>query len=64
MPKPVQIGAATVFHGDCSVLCPSVGLADAVVTDPPYHLFAPGHAQMDFALTGNGIASVYQLALL
>ncbi len=38
MPKPVQIGAATVLHGDCIALMPTVGQVDAIVTDPPYGL--------------------------
>ncbi len=42
MPKPVQIGAATVLHGDCVALIPTLGLVDAIVTDPPYHLHVHG----------------------
>src|SRR5690349_6600490 len=36
--RTVQIGAATVVHGDCCSLAPTIGPADAIVTDPPYHL--------------------------
>jgi site-specific DNA-methyltransferase (adenine-specific) len=38
MPKPVQIGAATVLAGDCRTIMPTLGLVDAIVTDPPYGL--------------------------
>lgn len=33
---PVIIGDATLYHGDCKVILPTVGEVDAVVTDPPY----------------------------
>jgi DNA modification methylase len=32
----VQIGDATLYHGDCLEILPSLPKVDAVVTDPPY----------------------------
>lgn len=32
----VEIGNATLFHGDCLEILPTLGTVDAVVTDPPY----------------------------
>lgn len=33
---PVIIGRATLYHGDCRDILPTLGKVDAVVTDPPY----------------------------
>lgn len=32
----VQIGHATLYHGDCCEVLPTLGKVDAVVADPPY----------------------------
>ena len=32
----MKIGDATLYHGDCLEILPSLGEIDAVVTDPPY----------------------------
>ena len=32
----VTIGDATLYHGDCLEILPTLDNADAVVTDPPY----------------------------
>ena len=32
----VRIGDATLYHGDCMDILPTLGKVDAVVTDPPY----------------------------
>ena len=32
----VTIGDATLYHGDCLEILPTLGKVDAVVTDPPY----------------------------
>ena len=32
----VEIGEATLYHGDCMDILPTLGNVDAVVTDPPY----------------------------
>jgi len=34
--KPVTIGEATLYLGDCLEILPTLGRVDAVVTDPPY----------------------------
>ncbi len=34
--KPVIIGNATLYHGDCLEILPTLGKVDAVITDPPY----------------------------
>ena len=36
MTQPVIIGNATLYLGDCRDILPTLGKADAVVTDPPY----------------------------
>ncbi len=32
----VQIGDATLYHGDCRIVLPTLGKVDAAVFDPPY----------------------------
>jgi site-specific DNA-methyltransferase (adenine-specific)/modification methylase len=34
--REVQIGACTLYLGDCREILPTLGKVDAVVTDPPY----------------------------
>ena len=36
MSEIVTIGNATLYHGDCLEIMPTLGKVDAVVTDPPY----------------------------
>lgn len=36
MTKPVIIGDATLYLGDCMDILPTLGKVDAVITDPPY----------------------------
>lgn len=40
MNKPVIIGDATLYLGDCMDLLPLIGKVDAVITDPPYGIGA------------------------
>ncbi len=61
MSKPVQIGSATVLHGDCISLVPTLGLVDAIVTDPPYHL-VDMHARATRSFSGNADGSLARLA--
>lgn len=34
--EKVTIGNATLYHGDCMEILPTLGMVDAVITDPPY----------------------------
>jgi site-specific DNA-methyltransferase (adenine-specific) len=36
MTESVEIGNATLYHGDCMDILPQLSGADAVITDPPY----------------------------
>jgi site-specific DNA-methyltransferase (adenine-specific) len=36
MTESVTIGAATLYHGDCLEILPTLSGLDAIVTDPPY----------------------------
>lgn len=38
--KPVIIGDATLYLGDCAEILPLIGKVDAVITDPPYGIGA------------------------
>ncbi len=40
MNKPITIGNATLYLGDCLEILPTLGKVDAVVTDPPYGIGA------------------------
>ena len=40
MPECEQIGDATLYCGDCLEILPTLGVVDAVVTDPPYGIGA------------------------
>ena len=36
MSECVKIGDATLYHGDCLEILPTLPKVDAVITDPPY----------------------------
>jgi len=38
MSNPVIIGNATLYHGDCLTILPTLPKVDAIITDPPYGL--------------------------
>ena len=40
MIEPVVIGDATLYLGDCMDILPTLGMVDAVITDPPYGIGA------------------------
>lgn len=42
MSRIEQIGDATLYHGDCLEIMPTLGKVDAVVTDPPYGIGESG----------------------
>ena len=39
-----QIGPCTLYCGDCREVLPTLGMVDALVTDPPYGLNLTGKA--------------------
>ena len=41
----VIIGDATLYHGDCMDIMPTLGKVDAVVTDPPYGIGIDGRKE-------------------
>lgn len=46
--QPVTIGNATLYHGDCLEILPTLPKVDAVITDPPYgiaHKWSGGSAR-------------------
>ena len=42
MQTPVIIGNATLYLGDCMDILPTLGVVDAVITDPPYGMKRDG----------------------
>ena len=56
MGEVVQIGDATLYHGDCLEILPTLPKVDAVITDPPYGISHP----CNFAERGRGkLAACY-----
>lgn len=55
--KPVIIGDATLYLGDCAGILPLIGKVDAVITDPPYGIGANkqtlGKGKKDFTRGGD-----------
>ncbi len=47
MTEKVQIGEATLYHGDCLEILPTLDKVDAVVTDPPYPDISKGFVDTD-----------------
>lgn len=43
MSEIVTIGQATLYHGDCREILPTLGPVDSIVTDPPYGLSFMGN---------------------
>jgi len=44
MSEPVIIGDATLYHGDCLEIMPTLHGIDAVITDPPYGMAHSGNS--------------------
>lgn len=67
--KPVVIGDATLYCGDCMEILPTLGKVDAVITDPPYSerthaghdAAGAGRAELGYAFLTN--VTVAQLCL-
>lgn len=51
---PVVIGDATLYHGDCLVILPTLPKVDAVITDPPYGIAHEANALDGQAATWQG----------
>lgn len=45
MTTPVIIGDATLYHGDCLEILPTLPKVDAVITDPPYGINRSGQPE-------------------
>ncbi len=45
MTEKVIIGNATLYHGDCLEILPTLGKVDAVITDPPYGINRSGQSE-------------------
>jgi len=52
--KPVIIGDATLYQGDCLEILPALGNVDAVVTDPPYGAGATHKSHLSSIVLRNG----------
>ena len=48
MTNPVVIGNATLYHGDCLEILPTLEKVDAVITDPPYGIDYPPSPFLNF----------------
>lgn len=49
MTDSVQIGDATLYHGDCLDIIPTLPIVDAVITDPPYGISDAPNTHVDRA---------------
>jgi site-specific DNA-methyltransferase (adenine-specific) len=65
--KPVIIGDAQLYLGDCAEILPLIGKVDAVITDPPYGISANkqtlGKGKKEFSRGGDWDESVPDLSL-
>src|SRR5450755_1974891 len=55
--KPVIIGDATLYLGDCREILPTLPKVDAVVTDPPYGDSATHAKHLSSVVLANGEAA-------
>lgn len=55
--NPVIIGDATLYHGDCREILPTLPKVDAVITDPPYSDKTHSNAKSN-AGGGSGIKAI------
>jgi len=64
--KPVTIGDATLYLGDCLEILPTLGKVDAVITDPPYgiaHSSSHGASWQDTQIVGDSDTASRDAAL-
>lgn len=61
---PVVIGNATLYHGDCLDILPTLQKVDAVVTDPPYGMEFRSNFRLErhAAIANDGDASLLRWA--
>lgn len=53
--------SATIYHGDCRDILPTLAPVNVVITDPPY---SAGRQEGEFAATGNVAVSLHMASLL
>jgi site-specific DNA-methyltransferase (adenine-specific) len=57
--KPVRIGDATLYLGDCMEILPTLPKVDAVITDPPYDIGAAWGGASSWSSAGVGRARMW-----
>ena len=64
MSDVVRIGDATLYHGDCLEILPTLDKVDAVVTDPPYGMayLSAWRSEKHDAIAGDGDYSLLEWA--
>ena len=58
MSERVVIGNATLYHGDCREVLPTLPKVDAVITDPPYSATTHAKAKSNRGAAGTGVKAI------
>lgn len=58
MSERVVIGNATLYHGDCREVLPTLPKVDAVITDPPYSATTHANAKSNRGAAGTGVKAI------